>query len=57
MKKAIIFICIAALLLGSTVYARADWQLYDDFNSGSIDPQKWEVDDSNATIIVENVRA
>lgn len=57
MKKAIIFICIAALLLGPTVYAWADWQLYDDFNSGSIDPQKWEVDDSNATITVENGRA
>ncbi len=57
MKKALFFIYIAALLLGTTARARADWQLYDDFNSGSIDLQKWEIDDSSASITVENGRA
>ena len=58
MKKGMVYIYIAALLIGSTAFARADWQLYDDFNSGSsFDPQKWEVDESSAMITVENGRA
>lgn len=57
MKKSIVFACITVLLFGFTVYAQADWQLYDDFNSGQIDPNKWVIDDSSATITVENGRA
>ena len=57
MKKSIVFTCIAVLLFGFTAYAQENWQLYDDFNSGQIDPQKWEIDDSSATITVENGRA
>jgi hypothetical protein len=57
MKKSIVFACIAVLLFGFTAYAQENWQLYDDFNSGQIDPQKWEIDDSSATITVDNGRA
>ena len=57
MKKSIVFTGIAVLLFGFTAYAKENWQLYDDFNSGQIDPQKWEIDDSSATITVENGRA
>jgi len=57
MKNSIIFTCIAVLLFGFTAYAQENWQLYDDFNSGQIDLQKWEIDDSSATITVENGRA
>jgi hypothetical protein len=35
----------------------AGWVLYDDFSSGAIDTQRWSVDDSSATITVENERA
>jgi hypothetical protein len=35
----------------------AGWQLYDDFNSGKIDNQKWFVDDSCANISIENGEA
>ena len=57
MKKLIVFTCIAVLLFGFTAYAQENWQLYDDFNSGQIDSKKWEIDDSSATITVENGRA
>lgn len=57
MKKAMVFKCIALLLFVIPAYAQTDWQLYDDFNSGQIDPNKWEIDDSSATITVENGRA
>ena len=57
MKKSIVFTCIAGLLFGLTAYAQENWQLYDDFNSGQIDEKKWEIDDSSATITVENGRA
>ena len=57
MRIWMIFIYVAAILMGTTIYAGAAWQLYDDFNSGSIDTQKWEIDDSSATITVENGRA
>ena len=57
MKKPTVFACIAVLLYGFTAYAQSDWQLYDNFNSGQIDPAKWEKDDSSATITVESGRA
>lgn len=38
-----------------TVFAR--WVLYDNFNSGTIDNTKWEIDDSSATISIENGEA
>ena len=57
MKISIVFTCIALLLFGFTAYAQTNWQLYDDFNSGQIDSSKWDIDDSSATITVENGRA
>jgi hypothetical protein len=33
------------------------WQIYDDFNSGKIDTEKWDIDDSSAAISVENGHA
>ncbi len=34
----------------------ADWELYDDFSSGILDPQKWNNSSSVSTITVENQR-
>ena len=50
MKKSIVFTCISVLLFGFTAYAQENWQLYDDFNSNQIDPQKWNIDNLGATI-------
>jgi hypothetical protein len=57
MKRLTVFCFILAFLFGLATDGYAGWQLYDDFNSGSIDSKKWEVDDSSATITVENGRA
>ena len=32
------------------------WVLYDNFNSGSINPDLWDIDDTSADIFVENGR-
>ncbi|NIO20043.1 MAG: hypothetical protein GTN76_04695 [Candidatus Aenigmarchaeota archaeon] len=40
---------IAAISLVS-VEVYAGWELYDNFNSGAIDPTRWAIDDSSATI-------
>ncbi|MDB4442792.1 hypothetical protein N9219_05170 [bacterium] len=56
MKKSIVFTCIAVLLVGFTAHAQTNWQLYDDFNSAQIDTEKWEIDESSATITVDNGR-
>lgn len=56
MKKSSFSLCVTVLIFLFSAYAQADWQLYDDFNSGEIDPKKWEIDDSSATITVENGR-
>lgn len=45
------------LISGGFCTANAEWRLYDDFESGSIDTQKWDVDDSSATISIENGEA
>jgi len=56
MKKSTLFTYIFVLLFGLTANCHAGWQLYEDFNSGQIDPQKWETDDSSASITIENGR-
>ncbi len=43
-------------LLGTSALA-GKWQKYDDFDSGVIDTQKWIIDDSSATITVEDGKA
>jgi hypothetical protein len=61
MKKTICFFSaiIFALIFITTAYGQMcfgsrSWKLYDDFSSGSIDLTKWAIDQSSATITVEN---
>lgn len=43
------------VLIANSVYAQTYvWKPYDNFNSGVIDPNKWDIDDSSATITIEN---
>ena len=57
MKNWLILLVSMLILIGSPGHALADWQLYDDFSSGSFDAKKWGIDDSSATISVESGRA
>jgi len=50
-------VCIVVLFFGLPISVNAGWDLYDDFNSGTIDPQKWSKDESSADITVDNGRA
>lgn len=56
-RVAVCFGICASLLAGFTGAAHAGWTLYDNFEGGSIDPAKWDVDDSSAVITVEGGRA
>jgi hypothetical protein len=49
-------IFMSMLILCSNVCGEENWQLYDDFSSGTIDESKWYIDDSSAIITVENGR-
>jgi hypothetical protein len=57
MKFHRLFTIILVISMGLPVSAHAGWELYDDFNSGTLDPQKWSVDNSSADFTVENGRA
>ena len=57
MKKYLIFIILMALILSVSSTVSAGWQLYDDFGSPTIDTQKWAVDNSSASISIENGEA
>ena len=57
MKNWLIILNLIVIIFGSTGFAGEDWQLYDDFSSGAIDTGKWSVDDSSATISIDNGRA
>jgi hypothetical protein len=59
MKKiSLMFNLFFIITLVFSVKVYADWELYDDFNTGStIDTEKWGVDDSSGTITIENQRA
>lgn len=46
-----------ALSLPLNAFAGSRWVLYDNFNSGSIDTDLWDVDDSSAKISVKKGRA
>ena len=50
-------IFMLTLILCSNVHGEENWQLYDDFSSGIIDENKWNIDDSSAIIAVENGKA
>ncbi len=55
----LIFIVALTLALNFPLntFAGSRMVLYDNFNSGSIDRDKWDVDDSSASISVKNGRA
>ena len=57
MKKIVIFLLIAGLALLFTPYARAGWILYDNFESGDIDPDKWDSYECSATISIQDGKA
>jgi hypothetical protein len=61
MKKTICFFSIIIFILifipaayGQMGSGSRSWKLYDDFSSGLIDATKWAIDNSSATITVEN---
>jgi hypothetical protein len=46
------------VMIVNSVYAQTYvWKKYDDFNSGVIDTNKWDIDNSSATISIENGKA
>jgi hypothetical protein len=55
-NKLLLVICIGIICSYSTSVL-AGWELYDNFSSGVIDPQRWNIDDSSANISVENEQA
>jgi hypothetical protein len=60
MKKFIPFLVVIAMVATMIVFsveAQADWILYDNFNSGYIDPNRWTIDASSAFISIKNGKA
>jgi hypothetical protein len=46
------------VMIVNSAYAQVyQWMPYDNFNSGVIDPKKWDIDSSSATISIENGKA
>lgn len=45
------------IMLPVNVCAQEDFVLYDDFSSGNIDPELWDIDNTSAAITVENGEA
>jgi len=57
MIKKLVFTLFPAIIFSFSTSALAGWELYDDFSSGTINSQRWIIDDSSATISVENQKA
>ena len=57
MKNSLVFIISISLILILSSTVSAGWVLFDDFNSAIIDTQKWSMDDSSASISIENGEA
>jgi hypothetical protein len=60
MKKLLarlVVIAAAATIVVVSAEAYAGWKMYDNFNSGVIDPNRWTMDTSSAIITVEGGRA
>jgi len=53
-RALVLVIAMSLIILPGTSFAA--WVLYDNFNSGTINPAKWNIDNSSATITVENGR-
>jgi len=59
MKK--LLSCMVTIAIIATIalipaegYSQPTWRLYDNFNSGVIDPDRWIVSESSGTISIEN---
>ncbi|MDB4442791.1 hypothetical protein N9219_05165 [bacterium] len=48
---------VVAIIFAFSTNALAGWEPYDDFSSPGIDWQRWSIDNSSATISVENEQA
>ena len=57
MKRWFLRLVLFSLLHVFVASVSANWQLYDDFNSGNLDPTKWSVESSSGSISVENGKA
>lgn len=59
MNRKVLLLSVIILLLGNPMFSfAANWELYDDFSSGTIDPQKWHNQSTSVlTVTVENQRA
>lgn len=57
LKRMLIIVVSVTFIVGVSSLADAGWELYDNFDSGAVDPQKWAVDDTCATISIENQQA
>jgi len=48
---------VLGILIANSIHAQTYvWKKYDDFNSGVINTNKWDIDDSSATITIDNGR-
>ena len=57
MNRKIVLLSVMILTLGSPMLSfAAGWELYDDFNSGTLDTQKWNNKSTVSTITIENQR-
>jgi hypothetical protein len=52
-----IIVLTISVILPLKGFAGSSWVLYDNFNSGSINLDRWDVDDSSAEITIEGGRA
>ena len=57
MKRFLLWFVLFSLFPVFISAVSADWTLYDDFESGTLDPTKWHVADNSGSISVENGRA
>ncbi len=55
----IVFVAVVlgVMIVNSALAQTYVWKKYDDFNSGVINPDKWQIDNSCASISIENGRA
>jgi hypothetical protein len=53
----LVAITVIAIISLASVEVYAGWELYDNFDSGFIDPTRWDIDDSSATITIEGGKA
>jgi len=57
MINKLIFILFTVIIFAFSTNALAAWELYDDFSSGSINTGRWNIDDTSASISVDNGQA